>query len=219
MTLLDLRTLVLTWLDDPNAGYFTTSQVNQWINNAQKETQKILIQAGENWYVKCAETPVFMSQCAYALPGDFLKTHRVELVTGGTAPNETKFTLESITIQQQDLFNMQVGQPRAYFLKKDRMVIFPVADADYQALRMSYSYRVLDMALDTEVPDVPEQYHEFLAVLATLDGLYKDGRDPTPMMAKKQYYEALFKQDAEERTDDGAKSIVITQSYSSGEEW
>jgi hypothetical protein len=49
-------TLMLSWLDDPNAGYFSASDTLAWLNQAQREVQKQLILAGENWYVKPVET-------------------------------------------------------------------------------------------------------------------------------------------------------------------
>ena len=76
---------------------------------------------------------------------------------------------------------------------------------------MQYTYRVTDMSQDLEVPDVPLQYHEYIGVLAALDGLLKDQRDPTPMLTKKDYYMSMMKQDAEDRREDGPRMVVQTE--------
>ncbi len=65
------------------------------------------------------------------------------------------------------------------------------------------------MTADSSIPDTPLQYHEYLAVLATLDGFLKDQRDPTPMLKEKRdFYLSLMKQDAINRKDDQARVVV-----------
>ena len=44
MTFVELQVLTSTWLDDVNNGYFTLPQIKQWLNNAQLETQKLVVQ-------------------------------------------------------------------------------------------------------------------------------------------------------------------------------
>lgn len=206
-----IRTLAWTWLDDVNGGYFTSDQMNVWINNAQRETQKRLLQAGENWYVTRAETSTVANQFDYALPSDFLKVHRLEIVLSGTSPNEEVSLIEPITINQSDLYPAAPGTPAGYYIKKDRFTLLPAPDT-VKTLRLWYSYLVTDLVTDGEEPDVPNQYHEYIAILATLDGLFRDGRDPSPFLEKKRYYEDLMKQDAENRREDQPRSIVVTNS-------
>lgn len=212
MTFLQLQNLVVSWLDDKNFGYFTQTEVQMWLNNGQREVQKMLLQAGENWYVKCVETTLVVNQTDYVLPDDFLKLHRLEVVISGTAPNEEVQVLEQITLNQQDLFPNGASTPAGYYLKKERIILVPAPDTAL-IMRMQYSPLVADMTDSAEEPDVPVQYHEMLAVLATLDGLYKDTRDPGPMLQKKQYYETLMKQDAQNRRQDAPRSVVVTTSY------
>lgn len=214
MTRGELRNLVLSWLDDPDAGYFTVSQVNTWLNNAQLETQKQLIQAGQNWYMVCAETNTAQYVNCYALPSDFLKSHRLQVITGGSYPQEDLRTLVPITPMEMASNATLIGLPAAYFLKKNAIVFSPLPDRAYP-IRMLYSYRVTPMTSDTEEPDVPEQYHEYLACLATKDGFLKDNRDPSQVEQKIAEYKALFKQDAQDRNEDIPRSVRVTQDWSS----
>lgn len=209
MTFLELQQLVSVWLDDVNNGYFTLPQIKLWLNNAQKETQKLLIDAGENWYLKCVETTLVAGQRDYIVPEDFLKVHRLETIISGTAPNECTQMLQPITLNQQNYFQTTQGDPYAYFIKKNRFSLWP-APQNPITLRLFYSYRVADMVLDAEVPDVPPQYHEFLAILATLDGFHRDDRNPSQFLEKRAYYEAMLKMDADERNVDVPRSIVVT---------
>ncbi len=209
MTLAELRALTLSWLDDPNAGYFTIPQIDAWLNNAQKEVQKLLLQAGQNYYMKPCQTNLVYGQSDYVLPQDFVKEHRLEIVVSGVPPFENTVPLAPITLNQQDLVPNQIGQPQYYFLKKNRLVLMPAPDT-ILPLRLYYSPLVADMLLATDIPDVPPSYHEFLAVLATVDGMLKDQRDPSNIIIKRTYYETMLKQDAQERLQDSPRSIVQT---------
>src|ERR1044072_4285102 len=101
MNFLQLQSLVSYWLDDLNFGYFTQAQVKVWLNNAQRDTQKRLIKAGQNYYVKYCSTPLVINQRDYVLPSDFKKLHRLEVVVSGSDPNESVTPLREITINQQ----------------------------------------------------------------------------------------------------------------------
>jgi hypothetical protein len=209
MNLSSLQTLTLSWLDDMNAGYFTLPQVTAWLNNAQRETQKQLIQAGENWYVQKSAASTIASQDSYSLPSDYLKCHKLEVVLSGSGVSEQRRTLTPVTLIQIDNIT-SLGIPEIYCLKKNCIIMRPIPDSAY-VLYLHYSYLVTDMANALDVPDVPEQYHEYLAVLATIDGFMKDRRDPSAfIVGKRDSYLALMKQDSKNRTVDAPRSIVMT---------
>ncbi len=209
MTFLQLQNLVAYWLDDLNFGYFTPTQVKLWLNNGQIEAQKLLLQAGENYYLKPVQTTMVINQADYVLPLDFMKLHRLEIVMTGVPPNEDTVPLAPITLNQQDLVPCHTGTPAFYYIKRNRLTLWPAPEQNL-TLRLYYSPKVDDMTLDTDVPNVPEQYHEFLAVLAAMDGLVKDGRDISSLMAKKQTYVEMMKADAQERNQDVPRGIVQT---------
>ena len=76
----EIRDLCLYWLDDLQGAYFTPTQMNVFINNAQREVQKQLIQAFEDYYLKVVQTTTVANQADYILPQDFLKLRRLEIV-------------------------------------------------------------------------------------------------------------------------------------------
>jgi hypothetical protein len=81
------------------------------------------------------------------------------------------------------------------------------------------SYEVSDMVLDTDIPDVPDQYHELLALLAAEDGFLKDGRSSEILQHKLAVYKADMDADATERNQDQPRSVVETDSYIGGSIW
>lgn len=211
MTFSDLRALTSFWLDDLQFGYFTVTQVNVWLNNAQKELQKKLINAGQNYYLKPkVKTTMVVNQRNYALPLDFKKINRLEILTNSTPiPNESTQPLLPITTNQQDLLWSTTGMPAFYSYNKSNLIIRPAPDSPY-VMRLDYTYQCADMVLDTDVADAPEDYHELIALLAAQDGFIKDGRVNDLLLKKIGEYEATMKSDAQERNQDVPRSILTT---------
>lgn len=212
----ELRNLTLYWLDDLNAGYFTPTQVNTWLDNAQNEVQKRLIKAGQNYYIDCLQTTTVYNQTDYVLPENFKKLHRVEIVQSGTPPNEVKYPLKQITLNQQDFGAFSNGAPQMYYLKKNRITILPAPDRPY-IMRLYETYLVSPMTSDLSIPDVPPAYHELLALLAAQDGFLKDGRASEVLMKKLKEYEDDFDSDANERLQDQPREVVDTGFGNDGE--
>jgi hypothetical protein len=213
MTRAQLSTLVVGWLDDPNQGYFTSSLVNTWLNLAARQVQQMLLQAGENWYMKPVETLTVASQAEYVLPSDFMVEHRLEIVLSGTGTNENRRPLKQITTNQQDQVSIGLGDPTYYYIKKDRIVLSPTPQTANLTLRLYYSPLATDMSADGDEPDVPEQFHEYVAILAAYDGFVKDDRNPGNLVHKKEKYEMLLKQMAEDRVQDSSRQVVQVEDW------
>lgn len=215
MTRAEIRTLMRSWLDDASGGYFDDSTCNTWINLAHRQLQMLLLQAGQNWYEKPAETLTVRGQADYVLPSDFVTEQRLEIVQSGTAENEIRQKLIEVTTNQQDFVPISLGLPNYYTIRKDRFTVYPTPDAAY-TIRLYYSPLVSDLGADSDVPDVPEQFMEYVAVLAAYNGFIKDDRPPQNLTAKMAQFEMLLKQMAADRTQDAPRSVVICNDYDSG---
>ena len=185
MTVAQLTALILSWLDDEQQGYFNATDVLAWLNMAHRQVQMYLLQAGENYYVKPVETQTINGQSDYLLPSDFMVEHRLELVLSGTGPSENRQQLGMITTNQQDMISITLGVPSNYYIKKDRVTLSPMPQQAY-TLRLYYSPMVADLALLTDIPDIPNQYMEAVAILAACNGFIKDDRVPTNILEKKK---------------------------------
>lgn len=219
MNFAELQQYTLGLLDDPQGTYFNppaTPYLNKYLNNAAKETQKLLVMAGQNFYVKCVTTPLVGSQQDYVLPDDFMHLNRLDVIMQGQPPNQIFTPLSQITINQIDLVANTVGQPTYYFLKQNRLVLWPTPDSSPYTLRLFYSYQLAEMVNPTDIPNVPEAYHEFIGILAAIDGFLRDGRDPSSLILKRQYYEAMLKAETNERLLDSPRGIVQTDSSLDG---
>lgn len=212
----ELRTLVLSWLDDPLGAYFTPPQVNVWLNNAQHEVQKQLIQAGQNFYVQRMKGLTIQNQDTYELPTDFKRDHKFELVLSGTGVNEVRQTMTPVTYIQLDQVSQNTGVPSAFCIKKNAVIIRPIPNNAY-VMYLHQSYRVVDMTQDTDIPDVPSDYTEYLAVIATLDGLMKDQREASQfILGKKDVYMKMLEQDSQNRDVSAPRSVVVCDDAGGG---
>jgi len=210
MTFLQMRQYTWNLLDDVDGGYFTATQVNSWLNNAQKEVQKILNQAFEGFTLKKVQTTLVLAQREYALPSDFKRLHRLELVLSGTTPSdESVQRVSKITRNQQDLVYNQQGTPLSYYFRGNYLVLVPAPDQAL-TLRMEYEYLLADMSNDSDTPDLPTQYHEMIPLYAARKGFLKDGRDASLIQKEIDSFELAMKRDAEQRNADEPRTVVQT---------
>mgnify|MGYP000881667856 CR=1 FL=1 len=206
-------TLMTSWLDDPNQGYFNQATCLQWLNLAQRHVQNELLQAGNNWYLKPVETTMIVGQSDYLLPTDFVQEHRIEIVLSdyGT-PNENVQALTPITLNQQDMVSRRLGNPTNYYFKKDRMTISPTPQTAL-VLRLYYSPRVVDVTSTSDSLDVPEQFAEYACLTAAFDGFIKDDRAPDNLVLKKNRYEEMIKKMAVDRVNDIPRQVVNVMDF------
>lgn len=216
MTFLEMQNQVSYYLDDLQFAYFTPVQVKRWLNNAQESVQKQVIQAFEDLFVKCVQTSTVIGQREYNLPDDFRKLNRLQLILSGTTPQtENPFDLVKITRGEENAYFQNVGTPRAFYFLNKQLILTPYPNQVW-VLRMDYTYRLEPMVNDTDVSEIPEEYHELIAVTATVDGLIKDGRDPGTLINKKQQLEKELREDAEQRHINQPRTVVITQDDDTG---
>lgn len=215
MTLAEMRTLARYWLDDDEGGYFTDAMMLVFLNNAQRELQKKLLKAGEDYYKICVESATVKDQRDYQLPTDFMQLHRLERITSGSGDTAATERLQKITTNEVDVgaYNLQAGaqgMPYNYVLNKNTFSLYPVPNEGGKVLRLWYAPRVTDMAADDDVPDAPEDYHEYIAIMAARDGFLRDGRSLAPIESKLAYYETMLDQTAEDRADDSPRMVIAT---------
>lgn len=219
LTFRNMKDMTSYWLDDLNFGYFTETQIGLWLNNAQRRVQKRLLQAGELYYKTDVQTTLVVNQRNYELPADFKKLHYLEIVLSGVVPNEGVQPIQPITENQKYMISTGPGTPQWYVISGTQLILRPAPDTAL-TVRLGYSYEVADMVNDSDLPDVPESYHELLPLLAAEDGFLKDGRSSEILAKKIKEFTQETDADAQERNQDQPRSIVETgNDASSGFYW
>lgn len=202
-----IKAIIREWVDDRGGMYFDDTALNYFIQLAEYEVQKQLIAAGEMYYEKCQQTTLVVNQWDYILPNDFLKLHRLELVTSGSGVNEERRLLKRVTMNEQDKIGPKAGTPLVYVIKKTRMTLYPTPDAA-KTLRLYYSFRITPMANDSDTPDIPEEFQEYIALLAAYDCFIKDDRNPSNLEKKIKVYTDRMKSLAEDRDESESRQVI-----------
>lgn len=209
MTFLEMQVLASDYLDDTANGYFTLPILKQRLNLALRELQKRLISANKDYYSKCVYTNTVINQAAYALPSDFLQVIRLYFITQGSGATANEQKIMAMTPNQRDLIIDTTGDPIAYYMQKNNLILSPVPNR-VVPLHLEYSFYVSDMVNDSDIPDAPQQFHEYIVILAVRDCMVKDMRPLTNIETKLKEYELLLKQIADQRQADGPRMVVQT---------
>ena len=216
MTFGDLKDYVARNVDDKNFGYFTEADIGARVNLAQKELQKRLISANEQYFCICVKTNTVANQKTYSLPSDFLQVVRLEKVLSGSGDLVNTQQIMPITPNQVNLspFGLNAaGSPNNYYFQNRTIILVPTPISAIE-IRLFYSYIVDDMVNDSDEPDanIPENLQEYIGVLATRDCLFQDNREITPVELKLKHYEMLLKEIATQRNADVTRMVTITDS-------
>jgi hypothetical protein len=211
----EIKDLALVWLDDVDQGYYTDTIMDRFINQAQREVQKKLLKAGDDYYTICVETSTVANQRDYQLPTDFFQLMRIERITQGSGDTATTERIYPITRNEVDVAGYNTtgsagqGLPFNYVINKNTFSLYPVPSS-VVTLRLWYAPRVADMSLDADTPDVPADWHEYIAILAARDGFLRDDRSLGPIESKLLYYEKMLDETAESRSVDSPRMVVAT---------
>jgi hypothetical protein len=207
VTFLDLQNLVALWVDDVNFGRHSQSSIQTYLNNALYEVQRKLIKAHDAYYYTCSYTSLVANQVEYILPDDFLALHDIWLVLSGTAPNEETLPLEYIAPSERHNFITQSTTPTNFWIKQDRVMLVPPPDSAL-TLEILYSYLVDPMSASSDVPDVPTQFHEYIAIIAAYNCYLRDDKVPALLKEKRMNYEALLEAN-EKRIQNRSRYIIL----------
>lgn len=206
MTRLQLENLAADWLNDRDKTYFTPTWLQMRLNLAQKTLQMLLIDAYQDFYTTCALTTTVVNQERYKVPSDFIGIRKIEILTSGSGDTASRRQLDPMDMHETYKVTNQTGDPTHYFLGKNHIHLKQVPSSA-KTMELHYIYLVDDMAADVSEPDAPEEYHEFIAILAVEDNLIKDTADSTAILNKKAYFENKIAKLASNRKPDGPRMM------------
>lgn len=214
MTVLEAFNYTASQVDDISFGYFTKPQLLIYLNQAVQETQKKLIAAGNNWYLKKTDDSgpnayfTVANQSAYTPPTDLLDINRLEIVQN-PGLNENRIALTSITLNQKDYFNGYYTQfPAAFFFEKVNINLVPAPQTGGLLIRYWYTYRAAPLVNDGDTIDVPQEFVEYVVYQMILKCFAKDGRDPGYFLQMVKDIENRLERQAIMRAQDRAPSVI-----------
>lgn len=206
MTTGEIKTYISYLVDDLQMTYFTSAQLLRFINQSLREAQKLLCLAGQNYYVKEAYRQTVANQKDYILPCNTLYIHRIEL-RQGSGTNIDRQTLSSITLNQQDNYST-FAQPVGFFLERNYLILCPIPQDATKQIYMWYTPLVDEVSSDSDIPNLPLEYHEYLAQKAASLCFVKDDRSMDNMLPVLKETEERLKAAAIERVQSHGSKVV-----------
>jgi hypothetical protein len=202
MDLAQLRRAVYTRLGTTSSDAAYPAQA---VNGALNEGNHFL-ESEEQWpWLDAEETITTVGGTDTYTPAlDWLQTHRSGLVIAGYLP---------LTLYERDDLDRnwtaeETGQPAAYAVFRDRIVLRPTPGGAY-SITHRYIRMEPDLTGDTDQPLAPRKYHAAIAEYATYL-LLRGNRDDSRAVAAFNAYSAWVRRMAEEtRRSSGPMTVSL----------
>lgn len=186
-TLLNIRTRVRMFLEEPQQANYADSDINWAINVAQQEVATEISLVDEKYFV--ATTPTIITSVAnqrfYPLASDFWKMTRLEDATTG-------LRLEFADFAQQNNFFADAVPPLvapnqigyAMSIVGNSLGITPAPTTSGVTAQYWYVPVLPDMTSDTDTSSIPTMFIDLLAIQAAIDMLISDEDDTSALERK-----------------------------------
>lgn len=194
MNLFDLRTEVVAH----QVNETNVARINMLINNALRElSRKVDFYQEETAYPFTTTA----GMASYSWPTDLGKARFI-------ADTSIRRTLQAVRMRQIDQAVAQSGRPYAYAVDGPGIVLWPTPDSTY-SLNLRY-FKLPDLLVnDTDVPALPDDYHQILTYYA-LSRAYEAEDDLEMASYYAQQWEkslAAMKVDVKFPTTDGPRRV------------
>lgn len=183
-TLLQLRSRVRRFIDEPQQANFSNTDINWALNTAQQEVATEISLADEKYFVNT--TPTVITSVAgtrfYVLATDFWKMTRIEDSTTGLRLEFTDFadqgnyfadSVPPLVAQNQIGFGISIVG--------NSLAVSPTPSTSGISLQYWYVPILPDMASDSDFSSIPPMFADLLAIQAAIDMLIGDEADTTAL--------------------------------------
>lgn len=174
MNLGQMRTMLRNLLNEPTPGFWSDSQLNQYLSMGANRVNTIIDAMRQEWFTISVtfNTQVYVPNSvsnSYAVPSDLVEIRRVELLQDPSQPETTKAKLDELKFPRTEaggdwLFTAP-GQPVRYTYINQAITLLPPPDSIY-TIRLYYTQRPLDITTDTAIPTTPVDFHDMIVFYA-----------------------------------------------------
>lgn len=163
---------------DDSSSFLEDSEMIDWYNWAQMETQNKLVQTFENWFVTSTAISIVAGTEEYSMPSGCLKILRVEDIKNPDNPIE--IPPMSFNDKDRNYWNTIIGRSSSvselgnYAIKGNRIVFRPKPTfSNTQGVKVYYERRVDTIISATDSSIIPQEYHELIMWGVVENGLIK----------------------------------------------
>lgn len=187
MDLNDIRDSARSKSDEQSTGFIPDVELDRFINQGLRLVYGKIVQTFENQFIVKGTAgnggliTVTSSENEYDLPATMLKLVRVERRNANDSNENNWRKIPRLNIgndQINDFYPIREGRDQGfgYFDAGLKIYLRPVPDSGFD-MRLWFIPRATTLVDDTDVPEVPEEYHELIAEYAATQCLRKSGND------------------------------------------
>ncbi len=180
-TLAQLRTSFSIRGQYENSGDITPAVANELINDALEESYNLIVERWDDYYTIIAPTFVTVSgTAAYALPSDFYKLRKVEILISGVAtdPQARWERLYPISVDDTHRKHHLIAKRYKYRISLAALTLVPVPQA-VETLRVAYIPAAPQLVLDSDTVAFDTPVEQKLVLHIALRDAYQRQDLPT----------------------------------------
>lgn len=159
----EIRTQVRALLNESTAGFWSDTNLNGYINMANQRVNSIIANTREDYFTTTSTFNTIAGTQSYQFPVDCRFVRRLEHYSVTDASYIDKLDeLKFPRTEAQGAWNFSApGKPVGYTVFGSQFNLAPIPD-DVYPMRLYYDARKDDLALDTEVPLSPTDFHDMI---------------------------------------------------------
>ena len=178
MDLSAVRTLARLYLDDRNSTRFSDTEILPLVNAAQAEIQKVVDDADEGFFsgVQTYNISACTTAMEATLPADFKKVILAERIVSDGDPIPVKWVI----FQRRHIEHALIGgypglatRPVCYLRGNSIGVVEPKTS---YVLRLFYTKTIADLSADTDISEIPSEFHGLIALYTAKLGFGSESR-------------------------------------------
>lgn len=194
----------------------TDSELNTWINDSYMQIVDMVQKERWDFFVKSSLSSTSAGTQEYALPGDFVKMLKVNILIDGTWRKVEPLGDADLryvdTPVNTDAQGFNTANPR-YYIYKSTMGLLPApTTTESQNIKIWYVYSPTEMSSDSSSPDFPAMYHHIVKYAAYANYLDRKGEHAAAERMRNRFDEMcqrMIENISNQQTGE-MKSVMVT---------
>lgn len=181
MNLAEVRTLVRTYLNEPQAAFWSNATLNTFINVATRKVHILIKNVSRYHFTTRVTFATVAGSEWYQLPSDCKDIkHVTKLVSSNDnqetplfrAPSDNPFPFTDAPLTDNNASNAD-DNPSQYWIMGRSMRLIPTPTSAV-TIRIYYESRITNLVNDSDTPACDEDYHDMVAKWAAIEAASKD---------------------------------------------
>jgi hypothetical protein len=220
MQLSEIRDSARSKADEQETGFVDNTELNRFVNQGVNYVRGKIAQRFEDYFIIPGTTgnggafSTVVGQMSYSLPTTLMKAVRVEQRPANSTSDNDWRRMDRLNMNSDrydEYYPIREGYVPTfgYFIAGSQLHIKPVPASAY-SVRIWFVPRGTILSADSDIPDVPIEYHEMIAEYAAMQILRKSGEPAYKETVEVFNIELQNMLETVEIRDQQAEQMVIT---------